>query len=253
MRKPPALIPRSEDRCKRTRGEYEEESMETPVRKRRESGASQTKPSVIPSLTPIRRNKEAKSVALTTPLRFYQKTTPSSSGSNESPFVYSASRHKGIPKFVSRCSQASQEPSTPLNSERILQILNQSTELDIECSSGNVWSPSPKKHWAYYRPGGWSERIQDLASREEDLQELEGDSRRKMLLQTEEFVIISHTRLNRFCHAVKIDDGRMVLLVDVTGRRKVDIEKKLYLGPPYIQLSSSSSSPEGIYLRWEIK
>lgn len=252
MRKPPALVPLSEDRGKRKKGEYDNESIVTPVRKRRQSGTGQIKTSVIPSLTPIRRNNEAKNVALTTPLRVYQQATPSSSGSNESPFVNSASRHKGIPKFVSKGAQASQEPSTPLNSERFLHMLNQSTELNSK-SSNDTWSPSPKKHRAYYRPGGWSERIQDLASREEDLQELEGHSRRKTLLQTEEFVIISHTRLNRFCHTVKIDDGRIVLLVDVTGRRRVESEKKLYLGPVYIQLPSSSSGPEDIYLKWEVK
>lgn len=250
MRKPPALVPLSEDRGKRKQADYDDESMQTPVRKRRESGIGQVKTSMIPNLTPVRRNNEAKNVALTTPLRVYQQATPNTGRNNESPFVNSASRHKGIPKFVSK---GSQEPSTPLNPEKILQMLSQSNEFDSGKPNDNVWSPSPKKHRAYYRPGGWSERIQDLSSREEDLQELEGNSRRRALLQTEEFIIISHARLNRFCHTVKIDDGRMVLLVDVTGRRKVDVEKKLYLGPSYMQLPAFSSDPEDVYLKWEVK
>lgn len=108
------------------------------------------------------------------------------------------------------------------------------------------YSPSPKKHRLEYKVrGGLAERVQLLAAKEEDLEALtmmNVDSR-----PTEQ--VNCTNRVNRFCHLVKLSDGRDVLLLDSTGTKLKSIKPG-----SLITLGSELTAipPYTVYMRWAI-
>lgn len=181
----------------------------------------------------------------------------------QSPFK---SNRSPIPQLVRKGTNnrdGNQKPSdevmVPLSSPGILQMLNQKTPVSpIFSKNPNGWSPSPKKARIYHKKGGLSERIQELASNEEDMQEMRNLHRKtknsvKSKDRSNHYLITELTRLNRFCYQVELDDGRGCLLVDVSERRNPRVGKSILLGPLYMDFISNDNECIETYMKWELE